>query len=126
MNNLPNFIDYHLENTPHAIKSILDLLRIRIKKLHNVEEYATRRYIGYKLKGDKTRLFVEMHVQKRNKLIVLHLRPIEYNDPKKRIFSYGYSPPWPLRSGINISTQDELDYALPLVKASYKAVVESL
>ncbi len=121
----PVTIEDHVNKAPESIKGTLNLLRTKIKELENVQEYATRAYIGYKLKAYKT-LFVEMHIQTKKEQIVLHLKPVEYNDPDNKIFLYPYVPKWPLRSGINITNEEELDYALPFIKESYKAVVELL
>lgn len=47
--------------------------------------------------------------------MVLHLRPLDYKDPANKIFEYKYIPKWPLRKGVNISTKQDLNYAMPLL-----------
>jgi predicted transport protein len=121
-------VEEHLSNAPQLLIDLFKMLKEEIIKLPNVAENPVGPYIGYKFIPDdnkENRLFVEVHIQKRKKMIVLHLRPVEYADPENNIFQYNYVPKWPLRKGINIINEHTLNYALPFIKRSYNDVAWS-
>jgi predicted transport protein len=113
-------VEDHFRNAPESLKRILGLLRIKINKLEYVQEYATRAYIGYKLKAYKT-LFVEMHIQRVKMKIVLHLRPVEYNDPSIETVPDSYK--WTLNKLLYIDYESDIDYVMNLVEQSYNNVL---
>lgn len=111
--------DSHFNNAPESLKPILDLLRIKIKNLENVQEYATKAYVGYKLVAYKT-LFVEMHIQKVKMRIVLHLRPLEYDDPS--IETVPGSHKWTLNKILYINSESDIHRVMKLIGQSYNNV----
>jgi predicted transport protein len=117
-------VEDHLNGAPQEIKDLFTILQKKIFELDQVKENSTRRYIGYNFvtSNDKPKLFVELHIQKQKKRIVLHLRPCEYVDPGNKIFPYNYIPKWPLRTGLIIVNEQDLIYSIPLIKTSYKDI----
>jgi predicted transport protein len=115
----------HLKNAPQFLIDLFESLNRKILELDKVKDNVTGPYIGYNfLPGHKKpRLFVEVHIQKRNQKIVLHLRPVEYKDPQNKIFEYTYVPKWPLRRGVDIISEQDINYCMPLIEQSYKNVL---
>lgn len=118
---LKRTIENHINNGLPEIQNLFNRLRSKIKEIDsNIQEYPTKPYIGYKLRAHRS-LFVEVHIQKEK--IVLHLRPLEYKDPAKKVFEYNYVRPWTLRRGIDIINEDDINYAIPLIKKSYNDIL---
>jgi len=120
-------VEDHFSNAPQHLFGLFEFLKTKIFELdkNKVRENTTRPYIGYYFSPDpeKPRLFVEIHIQKRNQKIVLHLRPVEYKDPLGKVFDYNYIPKWPLRRGIDIFDRQDAEYCIPLIKQSYEDVL---
>ena len=102
-------------------RELINILRERIKELDgNIYEYATQPYIGYKLAASG-KLFVEVHIQK--KKIELHLRPLNYLSSKLSIRKVPDSHKWTLNRLVDIINEDDLNYAMVLIKESYTEIL---
>jgi predicted transport protein len=125
-------IEDHLKNVDPDIENLFYSLNDKIlnfdKVLLNVTK--TGSYIGYKYLGHKRfPLFVEVHVQKRNKKIALHLRPIVFENQKLdtnqklKTTKVPDSHGWSLNSKVYIDDKNDIDYAMKLIRQSYQDIL---
>lgn len=99
-------------------KALFDALRERIIEIdENVVEKPTSLYIAYRLSNN----FAEVYVG-RNQLKV-HLRPIDYDDPKKVVEKIPEGYNWTMDRRVYLNSLDDLDYVVGLIEQSYKNVL---
>ena len=97
------------------------ILNEKIGNLDKVQAKVTDPYIGYKFIGNKRpKLFVEIHPQKDR--IQIHLRPLEYNDPRNKITKVPDNHKWTLNKITYIYDEVDIDYVLPFIQQAYDDV----
>jgi predicted transport protein len=101
-----------------AIRTLYEALRERIIEIdENIVEKPTAYYVGYRLSNN----FAETHIGKNQ--IKIHLRPIDYDDPKGSVEKIPDGYNWTMDRRVYLNTPDELDYVMGLIEQSYKNVL---
>ncbi len=65
--------------------------------------------------------FAEIHIGKNQ--LRIHLRPIEYEDPKAIVEKISESYRWTMDRRTYLKKKEELDYVFGLIEQSYKDVL---
>lgn len=100
------------------IRKLFDALAEQIISLdEGVEEKSTSFYIAYRL----TKNFAEVHIGKNQ--IKIHLRPIEYIDPKSLVVKIPDGYKWTMDRRVYLNSFDDLEYIMGLIEQSYKNVL---
>jgi predicted transport protein len=111
-------IESHASYATEVTRQLFFDLHDRIKAIdENITERPTSEYIAYRL----TKVFAEVHIQK--KKIQIYLRPREYEDPKNMVSKISESYGWVLDRRMYLSSTDDLDYAMTLIEQSYQDVL---
>jgi len=111
-------IDDLISKASDNIKEIFNELRTRIFELdENIIEKATTLYVAYRVSKN----FAEIHIGKNQ--LKIHLRPIEYEDPKAIVEKISESYRWTMDRRIYLKKKEELDYVFGLIEQSYKDVL---
>lgn len=100
------------------IQEIFEALEERIIEIdEGIVEKATSLYVAFRVSKN----FAEVHIGK--KQIKIHMRPIQYHDPKGMVeqISEGYN--WTLDRRITLTKMEELDDVMALIEQSYKNVI---
>jgi predicted transport protein len=108
----------HIAKGSDEIREIFEALRERIMALdESVIEKPTKMYVAYRV----TNNFAEVMVAKSQ--LKIHLRPLEYDDPKGLVERIPDSYNWTLSRRVYLRTMADLDYVLGLIEQSYKDVI---
>jgi predicted transport protein len=100
------------------IKLLFGELRERIRNMdEDIMEKATSFYVAYRLSKN----FAEIQIQKTQ--INIHLRPKDYDDPKKLVQKIPDSYNWTMDRRVYLTSSDELDYVVGLIEQSYQNVL---
>lgn len=101
-----------------TVRQLFDALRERVLALDdNIEEKATQFYVAFRASGN----FAEVHIGKNQ--LKIHLRPIDYVDPKGKVDKIPEGYNWTMDRRIYLGSLDELDYVLGIIEQSYKNVL---
>lgn len=101
-----------------AINNLFQELRQRIFALDEaIIEKATRFYVAYRV----TKNFAEVNIGKNQ--IKIHMRPIDYNDPRKLVDKIPEGYNWTLDKRVYLKNDSDLDYVMELLEQSYKDVL---
>lgn len=101
-----------------AIRELFDRLQEQIVNLdEGIEEKPTSLYVAYRAAKN----FAEVHIG-RNQLKI-HLRPIDYDDPRKLVQKIPDGYNWTMDRRVYLESADDLDYVLDLIEQSYKNVL---
>ncbi len=113
-------IEDHYQKASPATKELLDEIRERIKSINSqVIEKPVGHYIGFKMSWFN---FVAIHVFKEKLKITVRKEKLE-TDSAKRFskipdsYKWGKTPLW----WMDVSKQEELDYAFPSIRESYES-----
>jgi predicted transport protein len=107
-----------LSKAAPTIRTLYDALRERIVEIdENIVEKPTAYYVAYRLSNN----FAEMHIGKNQ--IKIHLRPIDYDDPKHAVEKIPEGYNWTMDRRVYLNKADELDYVIGLIEQSYKNVL---
>jgi len=107
-----------LNKANDQIKEIFEELREKIFEIdENITEKATSLYVAYRV----TKNFAEIHIGKNQ--IKIHLRPIVYNDPDKKVDKIPEGYNWTMDRRVYLKIPNEIDYVLSLIEQSYKDVL---
>lgn len=111
-------IDRLLAKATVPIKALFSDFRERVQLLDEaITVKPTQFYVAFRMAGN----FAEVHIGKNQ--LKIHLRPIDYDDPRQKveIIPPGYN--WTMDRRIYLSTAEELDYVIGIVEQSYKNVL---
>src|SRR5207247_4031759 len=101
-----------------AIRSLFDVLEERIKVFDEaVVEKATTLYVAFRVSKN----FAEVHILKNQ--LKIHLRPIEYEDPRHMVEKIPEGYNWTMDRRIYLTTPEDMDYVCGIVEQSYKDVL---
>jgi predicted transport protein len=101
-----------------AIRELFGQLQEQIVNLdEGIEEKPTSLYVAYRAAKN----FAEVHIG-RNQLKI-HLRPIDYVDPRKRVDKIPDGYNWTMDRRVYLDSADDLDYVVGLIEQSYKNVL---
>lgn len=100
------------------IQELFEQLREGIRALDDtIIEKATTLYVAYRISKN----FAEVHIGKNQ--LKIHIRPIDYIDPKALVEKIPEGYNWTMDRRIILKSADELDYALGIIEQSYKNVL---
>jgi predicted transport protein len=106
------------EKASPAIRELFDQLQEQIVNLdEGVEEKATSLYVAYRAAKN----FAEVHIGKNQ--LKIHLRPIDYDDPRKRVDKIPDGYNWTMDRRVYLDSADDLEYVVGLIEQSYKNVL---
>lgn len=107
-----------LQNIPANVVSLFQDLRQRIIAIDDsIAEKVTRYYIAYRVAKN----FAEVSFAKGH--IKIHMRPVDFTDPKKMVDKIPDGYNWTLNKRIYLKTEDDLDYVVEIIEQSYKDVL---
>lgn len=105
-------------NTLPVICDLYDELRERIMSLDSyIIEKVGKRVISFRLSN----IFAEILIRKDK--LVIDLRPLDYNDPRKLIQRIAESYTVTLNRRLTVSDPADLDYAFAIIQQSYNTVL---
>lgn len=111
-------INGHLERVTDEVRAAFNELRERILSIdESITETVRVYYVGYRVSNN----FAEVHFQ-RNALKI-HLRPIEYDDPKSLVQKISDKANWTMNRYVHLSNVSDIDYVFSLIEQSYRDVV---
>lgn len=100
------------------VRQLFDALQEAIMNMDDsIEERVTNYYVAYRL----TKNFVDVQIGKNQ--IRLHLRKIDYIDPKHLVEKIPDGYKWTLSRRVYLNSIDDLDYIMGLIEQSYKDVL---
>lgn len=115
---VPGSLDALLAKASPAIRSLYEAFRERVIAIdENIVEKPTAYYVGYRLSNN----FAEAHIGKNQ--IKIHLRPIDYEDPKGAVEKIPDGYNWTMDRRVYLNKPDELDYVMGLIEQSYQNVL---
>lgn len=101
-----------------SIQQLFDAFRERVMAIdESVTEKPTQFYVAYRMAGN----FAEVTIGKNQ--LKIHLRPIDYDDPKHMVDQIPAGYNWTMDRRIYLNTFDDLEYVLGIVEQSYKNVL---
>lgn len=101
-----------------AIRALFDALQERIINLdEGVEEKATSFYVAYRAAKN----FADVHIGKNQ--LKIHLRPIDYDDPRKQVEKIPDGYNWTMDRRVYLDSADDIEYVMGLIEQSYKNVL---
>ena len=114
----PASVDALLGKASAETKELFGQFRERIMALDDtVEEKPNSLYVAYR----RSKNFAEVHINKGG--LKIHLRPIDYQDPKKMVEKIPEGYNWTLDRRVYLKHPSELDEVLSLIEQSYKDVL---
>jgi predicted transport protein len=107
-----------LGKTTAANRELFEQLRERIRAFDDaIVEKPTSFYVAYRISNN----FAEIHIGKNH--LKIHLRPIEYDDPKSAVEKIPEGYNWTMDRRIYLKSADDLDYVISIIEQSYKNVL---
>ena len=114
----PASVNALLAKASAETKELFGQFRERIMALDDtVEEKPNSLYVAYR----RSKNFAEVHINKGG--LKIHLRPIDYQDPKKMVEKIPEGYNWTLDRRVYLKHPSELDEVLSLIEQSYKDVL---
>lgn len=111
-------IDSLLSKASDEIKLLFAELRERIVAIdETISENPTGSYVGYRMGNN----FAEVHVGKNQ--LKIHLRPIDYIDPKGMVDKIPDGYNWTMDRRVYLKSGGDLDYVVGLIEQSYQNVI---
>lgn len=106
------------EKASQSIRELFDQLQEQIVNLdEGIVEKATSFYVAYRAAKN----FAEVHIGKNQ--LKIHLRPIDYDDPRKLVDKIPDGYNWTMDRRVYLDSADDLDYVVGLIEQSYKNVL---
>lgn len=101
-----------------SIRALFDALEEQIMGLdESIVEKATTLYVAYRVSKN----FAEVHIAKNQ--LKIHLRPIDYDDPRKMVDKIPSGYNWTMDRRVYLKSAEDLEYVLGLIEQSYKNVL---
>jgi predicted transport protein len=117
-NEIPPSLAALTDKASESIRSLFDELRERILAIdESIIEKATAFYVAYRVSNN----FAEVHIGKNQ--LKIHLRPIDFNDPKGMVEKIPEGYNWTMDRRVYLKTLEDLDYVLGVIEQSYKSVL---
>lgn len=111
-------VDELLARANPATRELFGQLRERVRALdEGIVEKATSLYVAYRLSKN----FAEVHVGKGQ--LKIHLRPIDYEDPRGAVEKVPDSYQWTMNRRVYLKALEDLDYVAGLIEQSYQDVL---
>lgn len=107
-----------LNKASPATRELFDQLRERVRALdETIIEKATAFYVAFRVSNN----FAEVHIGKNQ--LKIHLRPIDYMDPRGLVEKIPEGYNWTMDRRIYLKELDDLDYVVEIIEQSYKNVL---
>ena len=107
-----------LEKTTPETKELYELFRERIMAIDDsIDEKPNSLYVAYR----RAKNFAEVHINKSQ--LKIHLRPIDYIDPRNLVEKIPEGYNWTLDRRVYLKTVADLDYVFTLIEQSYKDIL---
>ncbi|SFN44309.1 Predicted transport protein [Formivibrio citricus] len=101
-----------------ATRQLFDAMQEQILAWdESIEEKATMLYVAYRVSKN----FAEVHVQKNQ--LRIHLRPMEYNDPRGMVEKIPDGYNWTMNRRVYLGNGEDLDYVMGLIEQSYQSLL---
>ncbi|MCF7808024.1 MAG: DUF5655 domain-containing protein [Candidatus Marinimicrobia bacterium] len=111
-------VDDLLAKASPVIKDLFGELRSRIIEMdENIIEKATAFYVAFRVSKN----FAEVHIGKNQ--LKIHLRPIDYEDPKGRVDKIPEGYNWTMDRRVYLKNESDLEYVLGLIEQSHSDVL---
>ena len=116
--NVDNTIGHLLAKANPLIKDLFLELREKIFGIdENIKERCTTMYVAHRV----TKNFTEIHIGKNQ--LKIHLRPIEYSDPQKKVDKIPEGYQWTLDRRVYLKKAEDMEYVFDLIEQSYMDVL---
>jgi predicted transport protein len=113
-----NSLDSLLSKATDETKNLFAELREKIMSIdESVLEKPTKVYVAYRMSNN----FAEIHIDKTQ--LKIHLRPIEYADPRGLVTKIPDGYNWTLNRRVCLKSINDLEYIVDLIEQSYKDVI---
>lgn len=107
-----------LNRASPTTRELFEQLREKVRALdESIVEKATTFYVAYRVSNN----FAEVHIGKNQ--LKIHLRPIDYVDPKGLVDKIPEGYNWTMDRRIYLKELDDLDYVVGIIEQSYKNVL---
>jgi predicted transport protein len=111
-------LDQLLAKASPTTRELFEQLRERVRALDDaIVEKATAFYVAYKVSNN----FAEVHIGKNQ--LKIHLRPIDYADPRGAVDKIPEGYNWTMDRRIYLKSAEDLDYVVGIIEQSYKNVL---
>ena len=111
-------LDHHLSNCSEKAKNLYNELNEKILEISDqIESRINKIYVGYRT----TKNFVEVFFKKNSLLI--YVMKTNYDDPENRLEKVPESYRWSADSRMEISSSEDIEYALKIIKQSYESTL---
>jgi predicted transport protein len=115
---MPSSVAGLLVKANPATKDLFEQLRERIRALdESVTDKPTAFYVAFKVSNN----FAEVHIGKSQ--LKIHIRPIDYDDPKGMVDKIPEGYNWTMDRRIYLKSVSDLDYVIGIIEQSYKNVL---
>ena len=107
-----------LHKATPATRELFEQLREKVRALDEaIVEKATAFYVAFRVSNN----FAEVHIGKSQ--LKIHLRPIDYLDPKSMVDKIPEGYNWTMDRRIYLKGPEDLDYVVGIIEQSYKNVL---
>lgn len=101
-----------------ATRELFEQLREKVRAMDDaIVEKATAFYVAFRVSNN----FAEVHIGKNQ--LKIHLRPIDYSDPKGLVDKIPEGYNWTMDRRIYLKGPEDLDYVVGIIEQSYKNVL---
>jgi predicted transport protein len=114
----PGSADGLLSKATLATRELFEQLREKVRAMDDaIVEKATAFYVAFRVSNN----FAEVHIGKNQ--LKIHLRPIDYADPKGLVDKIPEGYNWTMDRRIYLKGPEDLDYVVGIIEQSYKNVL---
>ena len=107
-----------LNKATPATRELFEQLREKVRAMDEaIVEKATAFYVAFRVSNN----FAEVHIGKNQ--LKIHLRPIDYVDPKGLVDKIPEGYNWTMDRRIYLKAAEDLDYVVGIIEQSYKNVL---
>jgi len=107
-----------LNKATPATRELFEQLREKVRAMDEaIVEKATAFYVAFRVSNN----FAEVHIGKNQ--LKIHLRPIDYADPKGLVDKIPDGYNWTMNRRIYLKAAEDLDYVVGIIEQSYKNVL---
>lgn len=107
-----------LHKATPATRELFEQLREKVRAMDDaIVEKATAFYVAFRVSNN----FAEVHIGKSQ--LKIHLRPIDYVDPKGLVDKIPEGYNWTMDRRIYLKGPEDLDYVVAIIEQSYKNVL---
>ena len=114
----PSSVEGLLNKSTPAMRELFEQLREKVRAMDEaIVEKATAFYVAFRVSNN----FAEVHIGKNQ--LKIHLRPIDYVDPRGLVDKIPEGYNWTMDRRIYLKAAEDLDYVVGIIEQSYKNVL---